>query len=259
MIHLLNNPKRAAEELHASVGWTTPQDLTIEEISYSIGLNIRETLLQGSEGRILIKGSTGIISISSDITHLGKRNFVLAHEIGHFLLHRHIVTLFSDTDKTLSAWHTKGPHESEANAFASELLMPEHLFRDKVSNMKLSIGLIEETSNYFHTSLLATFLRYVQLGSYPTMIVFMKDGVVKWKQCSNDFPFKFLPLNSNVPAWTVAGEYFNKGKIEPQPEKVDAIEWFPEDYQIKYKKNWKLWEQCYQISQKELVSCLWTY
>ena len=256
---LQNSPKKAAKELHYSLGWTNPDDLTLEEIAYSIGISVRNVHIKGSEGRILIKGSTGIVSISSAITHQGKRNFVLAHEIGHFILHKEIINLFSDTNKTLSEWHTKGPHETQANIFASELLMPEPLFKNKVSGKKLNIALIEEISKYFQVSLLAAFLRYVNLGWYPVMIVFIEDGIVKWKQCSTDFPFQFLPYNSKVPAWTVAGDYFNNGRLESHPEKVDAIEWFPEDFNIKNKHGWKLWEQCYKISETGLISCLWTF
>jgi hypothetical protein len=117
---------------------------------------------------------------------------------------------------------------------------------------------MEEVSSYFNVSRLAAFLKYTSLGSYPVMIIFMENGIVKWKKCSGDFPFQFLPLNSAVPAYTVAGDYFYHGNLESDPEKVDAIEWFPEDYQIKYKKDWKLWEQCYRVSEQGLVSCLWT-
>jgi hypothetical protein len=75
----------------------------------------------------------------------------------------------------------------------------------------------------------------------------MEKGAVKWKFQSHDFPFTYLPINSNVPAWTVAGDYFNKGDLGDKPEKVDAIEWFAEDFEIKRKTDWKLWEQCYKI------------
>ena len=253
------NPTGAASELHGVLGWTSPSDYTLEEIAYALGIVIKEIPIDGSEGRILINGDTGIISLNSGITHLGKKNFVLAHEIGHFILHKNATSLFSDTHKTLSEWYQKGPQELQANNFAAELLMPTSLFKAKVTGRPLGVSLIEEVSNYFRTSLTATFLRYVTLGRFPLMVIFMEDGVVRWKNCSPDFPFKFLPINSAVPAWTVAGDYFNHKKIETTPEKVDAIEWFPEDFQIKYKKDWKLWEQCYPVSSTGLISCLWAY
>ena len=254
-----NNPIGAAKEFHDLLGWTKPSDFTLEEMSYNLGVIIKEVPIKGSEGRILIKGDTGIISVSSTINHPGKKNFVIAHELGHFILHKNINTLFSDTLKTLSDWHKNGPHEQQANEFASELLMPTELFKSKVIGKKLNISLIEEVASYFNVSLTATFLKYRNVGTYPVMIIFIDNGIINWKQCSNDFPFQYLPINSKVPAWTVAGDYFNGKGLEDKPVKVDAIEWFPEDFQIKYKKDWKIWEQCFQVSEKGLISCLWTF
>lgn len=254
-----NNPIDAARQLHYELGWTSPSDFTLEEIAGCLNIIVRNVPIKGSEGRILINGSTAIISINESVTHSGKRNFILAHEIGHFILHRNITTLFSETDNTLAEWFKKGLHEQQANVFASEFLMPEFLYRKKIEGKKLNMALIEDVSAFFKTSLLTTFFRYIQLGSFPAMIIFMEAGVVRWKIHSHDFPFTYLPLNSEVPAWTVAGDFFNRGQLEIAPERVDAIEWFPEDFQIKYKKDWKLWEQCYQIGQNSLVSCLWTY
>jgi len=252
-------PTSAAQELHTMLGWTCPSDYTLDEIANALGIIVKSVPIKGCEGRILARGNTGVISVNEKISHVGKRNFVIAHEIAHFLLHKHLMNFFSDTDKTLSDWHQKGPHEREANAFASEFLMPVTLFKSKVVGKKLSIGLIEETSKFFNVSLLATFLRYTSYGSYPAMVIFMENGIVRWKQASTDFPFQWLPIGSNVPAWTVAGDHFFNNTHEDKPVKVNAIEWFPDDKQIKYKTDWKLWEQCYPISQTGLVSCLWTY
>lgn len=254
-----SSPTASARELHSLIGWTDPSDFTLDEIASALGILVKNGPIQGSDGRILIMGDTAILSINDTITHSGRRNFILGHEIGHFVLHKKAWTLFSDTELTLSEWHKKGLLEQQANTFASELLMPEELYKKKIAGRKLSISLIEDVSSYFHTSLQATFMRYVSLGEFPIMVIFMEGGVVRWKQHSEDFPFSYLPINSKVPAWSVAGDYFNNGLLEPKPEKVDAIEWFPEDFQIKYKADWKLWEQCFQVGANCLVSCLWTF
>jgi len=117
----------------------------------------------------------------------------LGHEVGHFLLHKDTTTLFSDTHLTLSEWFKKGIHEQQANDFATELLMPATLYKKKIDGQKLSINLIEDVSSYFQTSLLATFLRYITLGSYPAMVIYMEKGLIKWKVQSHDFPFTYLP------------------------------------------------------------------
>ena len=142
--------------------------------------------------------------------------------------------------------------------FATELLMPETPFKNKVNKKKLNVGLLDDVSGYFGTSRLATVLRYASLGDFPVMIIFMENGIIKWKQLSHDFPFTYLPINSKVPAWTVAGDFFYKDQLETKPEKVDAIEWFPEDYRIKSDPDCKLWEQCYPVAGNCLVSCIWT-
>src|SRR5574337_91715 len=125
---LNNNPISAAVDLHNQIGWTNPEDFTLIEIANALGIAVKDEQIKGSEGRILIKGDSGIISINSNITNSGKRNFILAHEIGHFILHKNLHPLFSDNHKTLSDWYKNGPHEVEANTFASELLMPSELF-----------------------------------------------------------------------------------------------------------------------------------
>jgi len=253
------NPTKAATEFHNLIGWTNPTDFTLEEMSYSLGVIIKELPIKGSEGRILIKGDTGIISLNSSITHPGKKNYIIAHELGHFILHKNITPLFLDTNKTLAEWYKNGVHEQQANEFASELLMPSQLFKDKVAGKKLNTDMIKEIAAYFNVSMTAAFLKYRHLGSFPVMIIFIEDSFIKWKQASNDFPFSFLAIDSKVPAWTVAGDFFDGKGLEANPVKVDAVEWFPQDFQIKYKQNWKLWEQCFKVSENGLISCLWAY
>jgi len=52
---------------------------------------------------------------------------------------------------------------------------------------------------------------------------------------------------------------FYNGTLEEQPEKINAIEWFPEDFRIAKKATWQLWEQCFKVSVNGIVSCLWTF
>lgn len=252
-----NNPFAAAVELRQSIGWNNPSDFSLKEVAGSLGICIKEVPSMGSEGRILMSRDSGVISINSTNNNLKKNNFTIAHEIGHFLLHKDLA-LCVDTQTTLSEWHIKGPQETQANDFASELLMPSDLFCSKIDRKRLNIALMQEVSTYFNVSMLAAFLKYVLIGNYPLMIVFMESGLVKWKKCSQDFPFQFLPIKSAVPAYTVAGDYFYHNKLESEPEEIDAIEWFPEDYKIKYDKDRKIWEQCYKVAENGMVSCLWT-
>jgi len=214
--------------------------------------------MEGCDGRILMSDNSGIITINSRISYQPKINFILAHEIGHSRLHRDI-QVFADTEKTLSEWYTKGPQESEANLFATELLMPEDHFSQMVKGKKLNLELIEKVSSAFAASKTATFLRYRDLGDFPVMIIFIEKGKIKWKSCSHDFPFQWLPLHSDLPPWTVAGDFYYKAITETQPVKLEAMEWFPEDFKLlNGDKKQKLWEQCFPTSTDSILTCLWT-
>jgi len=253
----MNSPSRAAQSLLYELGWTSPTDLSVEEIAWSCGLIVEHKEIEGSDGRILMNGKSGIISVKASIDYQPKINYIIAHEIGHFRLHQSL-KYFADNNQTLQDWYAKGQHEKEANEFAAELLMPASLFKKKVAGQKLNLQLIERTAAYFGTSKTATFLRYREYGEFPIMILFIENGIIKWKQSSTDFPFKWLSLGSIVPSFTVAGDQHYRGVAEAEPAKVDAIEWFPEDYKAQNEPKSKLWEQCFPVTANGILTCLWT-
>lgn len=254
---LNSNPSFVANQIREQLGWEQPNDFTLEEVANSMGICIRNNSKIKSEGRIVMKDGMGVISIREDIVQPGKRNFIIAHEIAHFCLHKSLLAVFSETHKTLSEWYKNGPQEKEANEFASAFLMPKELFVTKISGQKLNIDLIKSIATFFNVSMTAAFLRYMHIGKYPLMIIFIENGIIKWKQESSDFPFPYLPYPAKVPAYTVAGDFFNRRRIEERPERVDAIEWFPEDFNCQKNPNSKIWEQCYKVSENGLISCLW--
>lgn len=255
----MNNAAQQAKKLLDSLGWSSPTDMTIEDIAWASKLIVTRKEMDGCEGRILMDKDSGIISINSNIDYAPKINFILAHEIGHSILHRNI-SFFSDNDKTLAEWYAKGEHETEANQFAAELLMPSESFSRKVRQKKMSLQLIEEVSDYFKASKTATFLRYRDLGDYPVMIIYIENGIIKWKSHSADFPFTWIPYKSAVPAWTVAGDFYYKGVKEAKPVKVGAIEWFPEDFKLQNgNEGQQLWEQCFPVTRDSILTCIWTF
>ena len=255
-MNLSNNPVTAAGQLRAQLGWQYPEDFTLEEVANFLRIFVKSGNIS-SEGRIVMKSDTGIITIREDISLQSKKNFIIAHEIAHFCLHKNLLAVFTDTHKTLSDWYRTGLQEQEANQFASALLMPETLFRKRIDKQKLSVALIREVSAYFVVSMTAAFLKYVDIGRYPLMVIFIENGIVKWKKHSTDFPYTFLELKSRVPAYTVAGDYFIHGRLEEAPEKIAAIEWFPDDFKCQKEPDTMLWEQCFQVSEYGLISCLW--
>ena len=95
------------------------------------------------------------------------KRYALAHEIGHYCLHRDISHTFIDPEINLyrsneSAASEQGrlAIEAQANMFAAALLMPEeHLIRDAKSKMSLN-----ELADKYHVSKAAMGYRLVTLG-----------------------------------------------------------------------------------------------
>jgi len=88
-----------------------------------------------------------------------RKNFTIAHELGHFCLHQDINDKFEDQIFFRGA--VSDVLEFQANNFASELLMPEREFLDKI---KSGMNTIQKLSEYFGVSTLAIRVRAKQLN-----------------------------------------------------------------------------------------------
>ena len=254
----LSKAQIAANELLNSLGWSKPGDLSLNEIAFASNAYVKESDLEGSDGRILMNDDNAIITIDSKVSFEPRKKFILAHEIGHLTLHKGMSKLFSDTDKTLNEWYANGKQEIEANQFASELLMPSDLFRFKVNGNGMDLDLIRDIADFFGTSQTATLLKYRDLGDFPVSIIYMEKGIIKWKAESSDFPLKFLQYGSKVPEGSAAGDFFNGQGLEDKPVLVDALDWFPEDFKIEDHLKTELYEHNFRIGTNGLLCCLWT-
>lgn len=75
------------------------------------------------------------IIINKGIDNCGRKNFTIAHELGHYFLSHNLHNNlgFCTSQDILEEGHQKNPIEREANYFASCLLMPESKVKDTFS------------------------------------------------------------------------------------------------------------------------------
>lgn len=246
-----------ANKVLSESGITDLRNFSLDDLVFGRGAIVQYEPMEGAEGRIIFDGEDAIITVNANLENTGKKRFVLAHELGHFEMHKNLLPAFADDDETLNEWHTKGEHELEANDFAKEILMPEKSFKPLCQG-KFSMQLIKTLSETFQTSLTATLLRYKDLGSFPVAIVYIEKGIVRWSRFTNDFRLQFIPTNSKVPVNTVAYDFFyNKIPLSNEPEKVYAVDWFPEDFNLEHHQGWAFNEQCIRVKSDALLSCLW--
>lgn len=121
------------------------------------------------------------------ITSKGRINFTLAHELGHYLLHRQLSPDgIRCSSRDMLDWKSEhGQIEAQANTFASFLLMPLDDFREQVSNQKITMGLMRHLSERYEVSITAAILKWLGITDKRAMIVVGKDGFIDWAWSSD--------------------------------------------------------------------------
>ncbi|WP_281826139.1 ImmA/IrrE family metallo-endopeptidase [Jannaschia rubra] len=142
-------------------------------------------LSKGVEGMLMPRpdgsGEWGII-YNESIRSAGRRNFTLAHELGHYLLHRqdHPGGL-QCTSRNMADWDSaRNRIEAEANTFASYLLMPLDDFRAQIKGRAIDIDVMAELAERYAVSLTAATLKWMTITDKRAMIVVGKEGFIDW-------------------------------------------------------------------------------
>ena len=126
-------------------------------------------------------GEWGIIYNESTRSK-GRINFTLAHEFGHYLLHRKLrPSGFQCAPRDMVRWDQgEGKIETEANCFASYLLMPLDDFRKQINKKEVSMSLMRDLANRYDVSLTATILKWLSVTDKRAMVVVGREGFIDW-------------------------------------------------------------------------------
>ena len=171
----LKRVTEVASELLNSIGlMKAPIDL--ERVLEAAGIRAEAADLgEDVSGLLSIHNGKGVIAYSEDQS-IQRQRFTIAHELGHFLLHKSNGedTVFLDKDfivkyRSNKAYtETEMRQEQEANTFAASLLMPKELIFNELSKpeiQKLSENvLIERLAQTFEVSIPAMTFRLSNLN-----------------------------------------------------------------------------------------------
>jgi len=152
--------------------------VNVREIAklHSIIVDEDKTPKENLSGFLYVDGDTKVIGVNK--THpKTRRRFTIAHELGHYFLHRHDHgSPHVDKQSNVSSAHfrddssSKGidAQEIEANLFAAELLMPEDRIIEKLkeySSLLECCGeeVVEKLSRDFDVSIQAMIVRLTSL------------------------------------------------------------------------------------------------
>jgi hypothetical protein len=141
-------------------------------------------------GAVFRAGDTYGVIISTRCFTEGHRRFTIAHELGHYHLPDHMERLLPPGVLVAPslAGHfrsRKNSLEVEADLFASELLMPEHLARPIVRSSAVGLPAIQALADACRTSLSSAAVRYAGLTEEPIGVLISIGGVIEWAARSN--------------------------------------------------------------------------
>ena len=111
-----------------------------------------------------------------------RKRFTVAHELGHFILHRATQSTFNcDKESVYAGIDTLKQIEREADEFASHLLMPGDLLRDRIHGKRIDFRLLGALANEFGVSLESMCIRLVKYTEERVVLVYWDHGFEKYQ------------------------------------------------------------------------------
>ena len=118
------------------------------------------------------------------------------------------------------------PMEVEANAFASELLMPTFHFREACGKTLPSMAIVEQLADEFATTLTATAIRFADVSRHRIVIVWHFQGKVKWSYSNPQHKLPFVMASREPPAYCSAT--LDESEVSDGMDYYEDADWFPE-------------------------------
>jgi len=170
----------------------------------------------------VLDARTGMVWLR-DSHHPHRARFSLAHEIGHLKLHvdaPHPDGFFCREEDISATSGAADPIEIEANAFASELLLPSPLLRRRVDNADVQLSLVLELAREFGVSPECMAIRIARAAWQPYAMIVSSEGKVEFSFCSPAMRqltcYTFVRKGDIVDRCTETAKYFQS------PERVAA-------------------------------------
>ncbi|MGY5352006.1 ImmA/IrrE family metallo-endopeptidase [Wenyingzhuangia sp. IMCC45533] len=147
--------------------------IDVEALAQKLDIKIdKQNLEDNLSGFFVRKEGRNVIGLNENHSEVRKR-FTIAHEIGHFNLHSE-QPLFIDYYQEKIYRRNKNTNddyeiEREANIFAANLLMPEHLISQQIDNLPDNLSYVEQVNcltKVFNVSKQAMDIRLKSLGYF---------------------------------------------------------------------------------------------
>ncbi len=250
-------PIEAASKIISDLSIKHPSEIKTELIAQHYGATVNYANMNAAAGRLVRLGDRAIITIPLNTNYDGRRRFSIGHELGHLILHQGLSGLFSCSSQDMMDWRGYKAHETQANQFSAELLMPYELFYPKIVRKIPNIQLVKLLAEEFRTSLTATAVRYIHVTKEPCALIYCVDSQIQWFMKNRDeFNYMIKDHKSLVDPDSMAYEAFVGNGDFPSGQSVPAEVWIKADRL--YNRDLELIEStCYLESFNATLSLLW--
>ena len=211
-----------AANLIDEFGICSPEHISVRDIAFAKGALVVEERVTGAAASIVKLGEHATIRIPPGDSQERKR-FSIAHELGHLLMN-HVESIQKVcTDEDMLNWY-QSSQETQANFFASELILPTMLVSQRCDVETVNIDAIKAIAKDFRASLTATAIKFVRLCPEKCAVVYSANGEIKWFYKSPDW-WPFIRRNQKLDNRTLAYDFFADEAMESEPQGVDADAW----------------------------------
>lgn len=212
-----------AEALLRSLGVTRPADIDLEAIAWSVGVKVRDAVLDSCEARIIGYNDRAIITVQQG-SDPRRRRFSIGHELGHWTHHRGRSSVCRSSE--IGNPGSASQLERQADRFAADLLMPRYLFLPSLAaHHRPSFEAIDALACDYVTSRLATALRCLDLAEWPVVLVCHGKSGRRWFRRSHSVPDHWFPredLDASSSAFTVLFGDAERSRLQT----IGADSWF---------------------------------
>jgi 8-oxo-dGTP pyrophosphatase MutT (NUDIX family) len=173
------------------------------------------------------------ILYNPSISSSGRINFTIAHELGHYLVHRRRQAagfecgaqrvLGYDPDKA------RQEIEREADRFASYLLMPLDDYREQVRGAEMTLDVLRLCADRYGVSLTAAALKWIEHTEECAVVVVATNGFVLWCQRSDAARKKriYFPKGMPLPAESAAARPTDASAAPSRGLSIPGKVWSP--------------------------------
>jgi len=228
------------------------------EIARQLEIWVWERDIEGGyDGYLMRVGDTFGIMLNKAIKSEARKNFTIAHELGHYEFDRHKKIRRVCLIKESPNYYESRQEELQANQFAVELLMPRETFiTDMEQQEEVGLVAIDALAKKYCTSFTSTAIRYARFSRQTCAVVISEDSQIKYFAYSKSFSAAgncYLIKNMTLHTNSYAKQLFDNNLVDEE-----AYGEVPIYYWCKSNSDRILVEQSRSLPRfKQVLSFIW--